>query len=137
MRRFIPGIALSLALGVMGGAGAVVAHAQTDGAPGANFGSCTDVASGGTNCIGISCSIHSLEGNYDQNFPGNFISGTGTAVIARNAASITFVCHAQDPGVIPFMESGFPCHLGPFGDTSDSRLVWTPSGQGTLICHRP
>jgi hypothetical protein len=95
-----------------------------------------EIASGGTNCVSIPCSIHSIKGDYNQG-DGSFILGTGTAVVTRNAASITFVSHAQNADVTPFPESGFVCHVGPFGDTFDSSVIWTPSGQGTLICHRP
>ena len=50
---------------------------------------------------------------------------------------VNLVCHDQlPPGTVaPFNQSGFPCSVGPAGTTTDSHIVWTPSGQGTITCH--
>ena len=53
------------------------------------------------------------------------------------SGQVNLVCHAQQaPGTVtPFNVSGFSCKLGAAGETFNSHVVWTPSGQGTITCH--
>lgn len=51
---------------------------------------------------------------------------------------VTLVCHADlPPGTVePFTQEGFECRLGSKKNvTFDSKIMWTASGQGTLVCH--
>lgn len=85
---------------------------------------------------GQTCGIR-VNPNPDPNNPADLFQSGAMQAEVTPGNRVNFVCQATvDPGTIaPFNQSGFVCHLGPFGDTYDSHVVWTKSGQGTLTCH--
>ena len=65
------------------------------------------------------------------------IRTTDMQAVVTPSGEVNLVCRGKvAPGSVePFQASGFSCRVGPAGFTTDSHVVWTASGQGTLTCH--
>jgi len=80
---------------------------------------------------GVNCKMRTVPSG------ASFIFTTDSQAEITPGGVVNLQCHASLPAgsVEPFTQTGFPCKVGPAGVTTNSVVVWTPSGQGTLTCH--
>ena len=65
------------------------------------------------------------------------VTTTNMQAVITPSGQVNLLCRANlaSGTVAPFNASGFSCKVGPAGETFNSHVVWTPSGQGTITCH--
>jgi hypothetical protein len=116
MRRYWISAAIAGLLIPLGG-GTAYAQSSSDGAA--------------TIVRGASCTIRTNPTGTSS------ISSTDMQAVITPSGHVNLLCRANlAPGTVaPFNASGFSCGVGPAGQTFNSHVVWTPSGQGTITCH--